>query len=198
MFGNQRNEFNGSIGVIILYNSALDTHNKRDGSVNNYHNGTAFVHNILNGTDERFLYADAIYSEISWQKGFEKFMKRANVEDFRTYKEYIDSIIAVVKWLGVPTILICGKTGITGYDWKHETYFSAVKCKAVAYGFNCKKVKFDTTDLYMDYLAETKETLLDFCCGYGNILRFCDLHDTKFICSDINEDCINYIKGVEA
>lgn len=152
-----------------------------------------FHHNICDGWVELFDRADAIHSEIAWRAGYEKFVDGTDAES-TTFKEYIQAIASVCRDHGKPSFIVCGKQLlpmlkpelIMPITYRYHNYpaFYAVWNYEGDWKFNPK-------DEYegRQQVADTYETILDPCCGYGIILETAH----KAILSDINNGCLRSI-----
>ena len=173
----------------LSLNKEMDFFKSSDGSV-------VFKHDILDGYHRLFDGADVIYSEPAWRHGFEKFMQRAGAKgDFNTY---LAAIQGTITELGLPAYVVMG------IQMKHRLapdYSVPIKL----HGYKCllgvwnepitKTIMADVITNYdaIDRIVKKHETVLDFCCGYGNTALAAKTHNKKSICSDVNGKCIYYV-----
>lgn len=154
------------------------------------HNGdVVFRHDISKGVSPRFKKADCIYSEPAWRHGYKKFMQRSNTTDFPPYKEYLLNQEKVIKELDIPAFILCGADMLRTLkpQWVQDIYFYPYKdnknFKVAIY--NCEQFKFGSDHELLGILAEKFNTILDFNCGYGNLIPFIREKGKHFILSDI-------------
>lgn len=158
----------------------------------------AFAHNVLNGWDDRFGGADVIYTEPAWRDGFKKFMALAGQTG--THTEYLKNTREIIQRLGKPAYVFCGKHMFKVLD---ADEYRPIILREYGYHeyvavFNeDRHIEATTTSELISKLCENYGTLLDFNCGCGNVLNSCKNEDTRFILSDVNPDCIGYIKKRE-
>lgn len=135
-----------------------------------------FRHDISKGISPRFKKADCIYSEPAWRHGYKKFMQRSNTTDFPPYKDYLLNQEKVVKELGIPAFILCGADMLRTLkpQWVQDIYFYPYKdsknFKIAVY--NYPQFKFGSDHELLGILAEKFNTILDFNCGYGNLIPF--------------------------
>lgn len=190
----------------MLYNTAISHLNKCKDNTDyelkeKYHKENRcyiFNHNMCSKEiPEEFKLADFIYSEISWSQGFEKFRNKYDFDG--TYLEYIENVGRVIKELGIPAFIPCGKlafnklqkiigNGTLFMDYKLR---STASCLGVFNVDNCDEYSSITSvEELFDKLKDYYNCVLDFSCGYGqHLLQF-----KKFIATDINNYCLGYLK----
>lgn len=171
------------------YHSALaeELHTEEGKSV--YIGKVAFVHDINNGINPLFKHVDCIYAEPAWLNGYPKFIKRAGVES-ASFNEYKSNILNVVKELNKPSFIIMGKHMLKTMkpDYHYDILLYGGNSVLGVYNYEGIPV-FKTTEQVLEYISKRFEVVLDFCCGYGNTFEYFD----RFIATDINKKCINYI-----
>lgn len=153
---------------------------------------TVFKHDVCSGAHELFKNADVIYSETAWRQGYNKFTAGTIAQD-TTFNEYIDSLKGIIRELGIPAFLVVGASFIKRLEpdkvvditFKIHNYPHA---KIAVYNYDGD---LDVKDEYelREFIGKHWKTVLNPCCGYGNIIETSE----KAICSDINDDCLNYI-----
>jgi hypothetical protein len=160
----------------------LDRH-AQDGNV-------VFAWDITLGVHASFRQADAIYSEPSWRDGYAKFMRRAG-QQHGEFREYLVAISETISALSVPAYIVIGKHMV-------RTLRPPITMPVRVHGYSavvglwngaCLSIgDYDTNDL-VKIVCEKHETILDFCCGYGNVAKYA----RRFICSDVNPKCVYYV-----
>lgn len=148
-----------------------------------------FRHDISKGVSPRFRNADCIYSEPAWRHGYKKFMQRSNTTQYPPYKDYLLNQEKVIKELGIPSFILCGADMLRTLkpQWVQDIYFYPYKDKKnfkIA-GYNSEQFKFSSDHELLKILAEKFDTILDFNCGYGNVIPFIREKGKHFILSDI-------------
>ena len=155
----------------------------------------AFVHDLLDGYDPRFDQADAVYSEPPWKAGFDKFMSLAGKEG--DFNRYLESVRDVCRRFGKPCYLVCGKAMFRGLDADEyrPVYFSQHGQRVFLAVYNePSRLEIPSTAEAVDMIATRYGCVLDFSCGCAG--RFLDSRvPSNFILSDVNPDCIGYIKN---
>lgn len=177
----------------MMYHTALKRKytSYKDDSIDYYeHNGNyAFVNNIKQ-IHPLFYKADCIYSEISWQAGFQIFQERAGIKKY-DYKEYIKDIVNCIETLKIPAFILTGKH-ILKYCEPHyiiNARIEAIKLNCIC----CIWYHNPVEEPLIKYIATEFNVILDFCCGYGDFIPEVLKANKNFICCDINKSCITYI-----
>jgi len=153
-------------------------------------NNLVFRWDITQGMHETFTHADAIYSEPSWKQGYSKFLHRAGIVQNNQFTDYLTAIRNVILTLQKPAYIIAGKhmlkklapaqigrIKLHGYD------------SYVALWFIDAIPNTCTVPALLDYVCTQHSTILDFCCGYGNVAS----KAKHFVCSDVNAKCVYYV-----
>jgi hypothetical protein len=186
------------------YHSALESANDLpDEELDNYEapdGSLLFQHDILSGMDERFRQAEVVYTEPAWRKGFQRFMKRAEVDRPEDYSDYIGRQEAVIRELGVPAFMIGGRNTFPYVDPDdgHEIWFDFHDCEAWVYLWNGAEDGFDPYEIesvvdVLYHVVENYDWALDFNCGQGRTARAMNDAGKHAICSDVNGRCIRQI-----
>jgi len=154
--------------------------------------GVAFVWDILQGVSEEFLKADCMYSELPYPMGQKIFNKNANKEC--NHVEILKKANEIIHALKIPTVIITSKTA--------KKYFTDCECKKTkaahgvevwGYAFYGAEVK-DTFSKTLQQFIESKNCILDICCGYGNTGKAFAVDGRKYIMTDYDPYCISVIK----
>jgi len=155
-----------------------------------------FAHDITRGGCIHFENADAIYSEPSWRDGYGKFRDRAGA-DTGDYKAYLAALLRIIEALQVPTYMIIGKHMVR--DLMPDAS-GAIK-PLTLHGYPALlalwnatvEEKLPTPRHVIDYVCQRHDVILDFNCGYGNLVAGALKYGKRFICSDINRKCVYYV-----
>jgi hypothetical protein len=160
---------------------------------------TIIHHNICDGIRKEFLDCDCIYSEISWKNGYSKFIENT-IAGATTFFDYINSINSVIKLLKLPTFILCGSQiirylepdDVINISFKFHNNYKT--CFALFNVDHC--LDYDSLNEFdiRDYVANKYTNILDFSCGYGIILNSITKYNKKAVVSDINTNCLRYIK----
>lgn len=160
-------------------------------------NAILFQHDIVTGMHDLYASANAIHSELSWHNGYKIFTKSTIAEN-TSFDGYIKGILIVINALKVPTFLMVGPRLIKSLnpDWIMPTHFHAHNGADSLYAVynHPQDISFNDETEAILHMAKNYDTVLDFCCGYGNILNPVIVQEKKAILSDINTDCIHYIR----
>jgi len=166
-------------------------HKFKDGSV-------ALRHNVVKGVlPKEYNNADVFYCEIAWKGGIERFNKRASQKS--SFLEFMNGINSVVKSIGnKPVIIVAGVTEgrFLSKNYKViEGKLNGSKCKLYCYNIKLSRA-YDGKDVkdVLFLLSMQYNCIGDFTCGYGRSGRIFRENGKKFIMSDYNGKCINYIK----
>ena len=82
------------------------------------------------------------------------------------------------------------------------TVHGGYKCFYAIYNYNVEITGITEQFGMIDYVCKNFDCILDFCCGYGIIVKDAIKYNKNCILSDINLSCLdwineNYIIGVE-
>lgn len=173
----------------IDYHSALGDELHIEEGDDFYIGKIAFVHDINDGVHYLFRYVDCIYSEPSWLNGYPKFLERAGVES-KSFNEYKKNILSVIKSINKPSFIIMGKHMVKTMnpDYSYDIKLNGGNSVLGVYNYNNIPI-FERTEQLLEYISDRFDVVLDFCCGYGTTFNYFD----RFVASDINKKCINYI-----
>lgn len=178
-----------------LPDEPLDSFEAPDGSL-------LFQHNILDGMDERFHNAEAVYSEPAWPGGYEQYMQRVGAESMPGYEHYIGIQERIIRELDVPAYLMGGRQHLSylNPDDGHEFYFDLqdTDFDAWMYCYNGASEYFDPYEVETGHelltaVTDSHDWLLDFNCGMGRVARWMVEREKNYICSDVNGRCIHRI-----
>lgn len=159
----------------------------------------AFQHDLTIGVHEDFLKADCIYSEPAWRAGYEKFVEKSGVQGASDYNTYLDNVYAVIRAVGKPAYIFMGKAMIKRLkpDFTFPIKHTEHGFDAVIGVYNVDKDSLEcqskTTHELIDAIAKKYQKILNFSCGFGNIIPYVLKNGKNFIVSDICADCIGYI-----
>jgi hypothetical protein len=175
----------------MAYHSALKDELEIDSKLDHYTNNgnEVFAWDITQGIHDSFWRADAIYSEPSWRDGYTRFMQRAGKQNGE-FKEYLCAIADAIGQLQMPTYVLIGKHMLKAL---HPPTVIGVRIHgygALAGIWNAESPTsiIDAEDL-CQFVCMKYETVLDFCCGYGNVAKYA----RRFVCSDVNRKCVYYV-----
>lgn len=157
--------------------------------------GVALVHDVMAGPlPNEYDACNVLYAEPPWQRGFEQFNTRANVEDARTYPAFLAAVGELVRAVEIPVVLITGAHAV-GHLPPADHRFSTqlYEHSAVALCYRIEPPTAPRTDELLTQLATRYSCVGDFCCGYGNTARAFTKARRRFVCSDFDPKCIGYI-----
>lgn len=178
-------------GRRMIYHSALLEELGDLKELNLYQNkgNITFQYDINKGYNSIFDKANCIYIEPAWRDGYYKFAKRAGVFNAE-FNDYLDNIRIVIEMFNKPSFVVMGKHMI-----KRLAPDDTIPIKLHGYGcyvgvYNSTiKGEFKTNYDFMEYISTRFNCVLDFCCGYGNTLRYFK----RFVASDVNSKCVYYV-----
>lgn len=177
----------------MAYHSALKEEELIAGELSEWSadGSVVFEWDITRGVHPYFRRADALYSEPSWRQGYPKFLKRAGADGSSDFSEYLAMLQRVIFELALPSYVVMGKhmfkalappltapVDIHGYGGLVGVWNAETPPETVA-----------DIDTLVNWVCEQHETVLDPCCGYGNVAT----HAQRFVCADINRKCVYYI-----
>ena len=160
-------------------------HWKADGSV-------VFEWDITQGLHPRFREADALYTEPSWRQGYPRFLQRAGRNrDDSTFFSYLVALRDVILELGIPSYVVMGKHMLKTLDPPQTAPVDIHGYGGLVgvWHADLPPAEADDIDSLVQYVCGLHRTVLDPCCGYGNVAA----HAERFICSDINRKCVYYV-----
>ena len=166
----------------------------------------AFVADLARGLPGAFAGCDLLYTEVAWERGYDRFVERAGGGS--DYAEYVEALSAIASSAEQPFIVVCGKAmtrllpapkTTTAVNLNTGGKFLA---EAVALTYRCALPRvrvrhpgwtdLDTENL-LRALARTYRRVGDPCCGYGSTGRIFAESGRSYVMSDINASCIGYI-----
>lgn len=175
-------------GRRMIYHSALQEELSNLKELDSYQNNgnTVFQYDINNGYNNIFDKADCIYIEPAWRDGYYKFAKRAGVFNAE-FNDYLDNIREVIVKFNKPSFVVMGKHMIKRLapDYTIQIKLHGYGCYVGVYNSNING-EFKTNYDFMEYISTKFNKVLDFCCGYGNTLKYFK----SFIACDINKKCV--------
>lgn len=140
-----------------------------------------------------FCKANAVFSVMSWRMGYKHFTQNTIAEK-STFDEYCAGISRTITRLKIPSFIITNRTFANklGADRlvpiKFDRFGSNDLCAVWNYD---GKIPETTTEL-MQWIGQKWDTVLDFCCGYGEITYYVN----HAVLSDINTGCLDYVKEI--
>lgn len=154
----------------------------------------ALVHDLAaSGLAPEYSDCDAIYTEMAWPAGYDKFVTRSG-SAAAGWQDYLDEIIVLSREKR-PFVLTCGSLVTRRMSpWaqsEHEITLGGQRARVMA--FNTTLGPCATQEDALEQLADRFERIGDPCCGYGLTGRIALLHGKRFVMSDINPKCIGYI-----
>jgi hypothetical protein len=171
--------------------------------IEEYHDqgSIVFKHNIIEKiTDlskvKAFSKADAIYSEPAWNHGFSLYYQRANQKP-ESYQKYLESINRLIINMDVPSYIVMGKRMLQSFEPDTKLKVQLNSTNAWLCVWNAPEPVISKSIIrhidIIEYIANKYNHILDFCCGYGNIIPPLLDKGKTFTCSDINIKCVYYI-----
>lgn len=139
---------------------------------------------------------DFIYSEPAWRTGYKIFIERAGqrMQD-DSYRNYLDHIKKLISRYNLPTYILMG--------YRMKKYLNPERCidtnvhdmKAFIgiWNSDIEIVPSRNNLEFLESIFHRYNCVYDFSCGYGNTARIALRLGKKFMCSDINKQCIYYI-----
>jgi hypothetical protein len=157
-------------------------------------NSLAFVHDLMTNVPVQYNKCDIIYAEIPWVAGFEIFEARANIEQNRSYQDFMIGINKFITALNKPAIIVGGKKGLRYLptpDIETGTVLNGAPARAVMYQTKVENV--DNALTILNELATKYNCIGDPCCGFGRSAKIFKQAGKNFVVSDYNKECIGYI-----
>lgn len=156
----------------------------KDGIVGRY--------DISKGLPTIYAGCDVFYADLAWSRGVNKFAELAGTEV--EFKKYMEKITEIARNNGNPFYLVAGKE-----VEKYMIGFAYTDIKlngdsAVLYSVNAPLIgnNLDSVEL-LELLALKHDRIGDFCCGMGRSGRIFKEKGKKFVMTDINGRCIEYL-----
>jgi hypothetical protein len=163
---------------------------------------------------------DAIYSELAWQAGYDRFQRRARPSRKSSFQDYLQAINNLIAHYKKPIFFVMGKHMLNALNppyaspiklngreamlcvWNYSLVFD--DGKSIIFLRNDKGYStdpivlkwgrlFSTNNGIINYVSDRFNTVGDFSCGYGNLAAAMLKNNKKFICSDINGKCVYYV-----
>lgn len=186
------------------YHSSLSGYTQETASECSYfewENSIAFYHDLCAKDElpDEFKKCDILYVEIPWQKGFNIFNERANINDKRTYELFLNHLSKIINNTDIPLVILCGKTSTKRLPKpfkKQQVINSYLKTN---YPFNALFYNFETvpeftnTKDFFSWGVYNFDCVGDFMCGYGLTGKHFLKNDKSCVLSDYNKTCIGYI-----
>lgn len=170
-------------------------------------NITAFRHDIERDDIARLdrFTPDFIYIEPPFPRGYRVFNARVNKRDALGWDNMIRAAVAFIKRKRVPAY-IAGDESFTRLMAGSIPVDIVSSCdsvrgiknpRSIAFCFNTRPTGADSTLQLMDSLMAQHAVGMDFFCGYGILGRYALKHGKRAVLSDINPQCIGFIKENE-
>jgi hypothetical protein len=176
-----------------IYHSALKPELIVGKEIMSYKSGGNYVFvNDMTKSKPELHNIDVIYSEPSWQKGYSVFAERAGTKTGE-FREYLSSIKEIIDLYNCPVFLTIGKHMTRTLKPEHVGEIKLNGGNALIGIWNHEKVEFSSNIDVIEYVTTKFNNILDFSCGYGNIVEYCIKKGKNFTCCDINAKCIYYI-----
>lgn len=153
---------------------------------------TCLQHNICDpDIPDVFRKADAIYVVMSWRAGYKHFTENTIAND-TDFNQYCASISRVVNELNKPTFIITNRNFLKRLAPQRvePILFDKFKSSDICAIWNYDGPIPDNTIDLMSYVGNNFDTVLDFCCGYGEVSGYVK----KCILADVNTGCLKYIR----
>jgi hypothetical protein len=195
----------GEKNMPLKYHSILKDELPIEQELESYQAGGSrvFRYDIVNDrpVPEIFKKAQVIYSEPAWPYKYDVLCKRAGLKkDEIDYADYLENIWTLIHGLGVPAYIIASSKMMK--ILLDPELIVPVKLNGAEAKLCIWNIPYDdfifiennskNTDI-IKYVVGKYNTILDFSCGYGNIVRPALDVGKKFICSDFNAKCVYYI-----
>ena len=142
-----------------------------------------------------FKSCDVIYSEPAWNYGYKNFNAVAGNSSPEPWAQYMRNINKLIKELGVPSFIVCGKQSARYFPDAEMKLCSIVRkdkfisgANVFVWNYALPDGEWDTEKLIGKISKEFKKCL-DFSCGYGeHLLAFED-----FVGCDVNRECLTWL-----
>jgi hypothetical protein len=164
-----------------------------------FHGSYALRHDLLAGPIPwQFAYASVLYAELPWKTGFDEYNDRAQVDDDRTWRQFLAAVSDVITDAKQPAVVLVGPHAVP-YLPDPDQNIPVILAhlpkpptvRALVYRTRVAEVP-DNTEL-LTWLAGQYSCIGDFCCGYGWSGRIFAENGGTFVLSDYNPRCIGYI-----
>lgn len=150
-----------------------------------------FQHDVCDDSiPEEFRLAKAIHVVIPWTAGYNKFVEHTIAKD-TSFRDYLNGVRRIIDTLNVPTFILSGKQIARTLKpiRQHDVYMSGYGVRSVYSIWNYGGLLPDSSNEIEDFVGENFDWVLDFSCGYGEIMEHCK----KAVLTDVNTGCIAYI-----
>jgi len=137
-----------------------------------------------------FKLAEAIHVVIPWRDGYQKFVEHTIAKD-SSFADYLDGMMGIINLLKIPTFILSGKqiARMLKPHRMHDVYMSGYGGQSVYSVWNYDGALPSSSEELEDFVGENFDWVLDFSCGYGEIMEHCK----KAVLTDVNTGCIAYI-----
>ena len=140
---------------------------------------------------EIFFNADVVFTVMAWRNGYKKFVQETVAKN-TTFNQYCEGIKWTIQNLRKPAFVITNKNFVSllGADRVEPIIFDRFNSNDLCAIWNYDGPIPESTTKLMQWIGRNYQTVLDFCCGYGEITEYCQ----SCILSDVNTGCIDYIR----
>jgi len=156
-------------------------------------NNQVFTYDMTNEIPQSFFEADMIYAELAWKAGFKKYMDK--VDKLGNFEFYVRSVEKIITTLKIAAYLIIGKHHLKILNPHRIRPIKQHDYNAIlaSYYTDYRPIGKTNYDVMDEICKLDFTTILNFNCGYGNIVRYALAHSKNFICSDINPHCVYFV-----
>lgn len=150
-----------------------------------------FQHDVCDDSiPEEFRLAKAIHVVIPWTAGYNKFVEHTIARN-TSFRDYLNGVMRIIDTLNVPTFILSGKqiARILKPIRQHDVYMSGYGVRSIYSVWNYGGLLPDSSNEIEDFVGENFDWVLDFSCGYGEVMEHCK----KAVLTDVNTGCIAYI-----
>jgi hypothetical protein len=155
----------------------------------------AFQHDLATGLPEHYQFCDVLYCDPPWANGFDEFNRRAGVDDGRTYRQFMGAMAGALETVTQPAFIVTGRHALKMLPKPAQVVpiqLNQYASVAIVYNTEISSTPGTATEL-LRLLAQSYDSVGDFCCGYGRTLKAFHRQGKPFVGSDINAGCIGYI-----
>jgi hypothetical protein len=173
------------------YGGIAQSNSEKDDVVYQNNGNAVLQHDICGDIPKIFFGADVVFSVMAWRAGYKHFIENTIAKE-STFIEYCEGMRRTIEELNKPSFVISNKTFVKnlGSQRIEPIRFDRFNSDDVCAIWNYKGDIPSTTTELMRFIGDRYDTVLDFCCGYGEIAHY----SKHFILSDINTGCLDYVK----
>lgn len=176
-----------------IYHSSLEQYHKKinyDEKVKSFTHdlGMGFIHDIVEGIPSIYNMCDTLYFENFWQHGHKTLCVKYSFEELQKCINY------GINEYNKRVFLVTGKSSVKyfdGYSKVSPIILHNYESVCIQWKSDLEFPKnFTNYDLIQKIVSDS-HCVGDIMCGYGNTVLECIKQGKRFICSDINEECIS-------